>query len=329
MDKYQVDIAVAIVFFNRDDSLKEVFERVRAAKPSKVFLIQDGARANHEGEYEDVLKCRRVFDNIDWDCEIYRNFSNKNMGCGRRVSSGISWVFEHVDQAIILEDDCVIEPTFIPFCAELLEKYKDDRRVSMISGLNHFVDWDCGGNSYFFTKTGAIAAWATWKRVWDDFDFTVSGMEDPYTQRLLSMELGHRRASRTCIPHWLGIQRKQKAGEKIRFWGSQWGLTKYLQGGLAIVPAHSLSNNVGVNAKATFSGDGLEFMPKPMRGWFFQQTKPMEFPLKHPKVMLTDKEYDKKYYDITYPSRIKGLMIRGFYFLKRKVYKAAFRKHAK
>ncbi len=329
MDKYQVEIAVAIVFFNRDDSLKEVFERVRTAKPSKLFLIQDGARANREGEYEDILKCRKVFENIDWECEVYRNFSEENLGCGRRVSSGISWVFEHVDRAIILEDDCIIEPTFIPFCAELLEKYKDDCRVSMISGLNHFNDWDCGGNSYFFTKTGAIAAWATWKRAWEEFDLTVSRIEDPYTQKLLLTEFGHKRAAEIRVRQWLKIREKQKNGETVRFWGPQWGFTKYAGNGLVIVPANSLSSNVGVNAKATFSGGGLEFMPKQMRGWFFQKTRPMVFPLTHPKALLCDREYDKKYYDITYPPCIKGIMIRGYYFLKRKVYGIIFRKRAK
>jgi len=158
---------------------------------------------------------------------------------------------------------------------------------------------------------------------------TVSRIDDPYTQKLLLMEFGHKHAAKARVRQWVNVHQMQKRGETVRFWGPQWGFVKYSGNGLVIVPSHSLSNNVGVNAKATFSGGGLEFMPKQMREWFFQKTRPMEFPLKHPRVMICDREYDKRYYDITYPNRIKGLMLRGFYFLKRKVYGIVFRKFVK
>lgn len=226
-----------------------------------------------------------------------------------------------MDRAVIIEDDCVIEPTYFNFCAELLEKYKDDERVMMISGLNHFGDWDCGGNSYFFTQTGAIAAWATWKRVWDQFDFNISDFGDTYNQKLIADSFHHKRAAKARMANWQSIYEKGQKGEYIRYWGPQFGYVKYKSGGMCIVPSHSLSSNVGVNAKATFSGAGLEFMKKSMRGWFFQKTRPMEFPLVHPTVMRIDTQYDKKYYDISFPNRATAFFTRAYYFVKRTIYK--------
>ena len=320
MENYLVDIPVALIFFNRDESLKKVFEQVRKAKPSKLFLIQDGARENRQDDVDGIAACRKIVEDIDWKCEIHRNFSDKNLGCGRRVSSGISWVFEYVDRAVILEDDCVIEPTFINFCDELLEKYKDDERVCMISALNHFNDWNCGDSSYLFAKTGAIAAWATWKRVWDKFDFKIEDYEDAYVQNVVKNSFGHKRAAKARMENWKNVFEAGKASGNIRYWGPQFGFLKYRTTALAIVPSHSLSSNIGVDPKATFSGAGTEFMKKSMRSWFFQKTRPMEFPLKHPKAILPDTKYDKKYYDITYPNVIVSFFTKGFYFVKRKLY---------
>lgn len=320
MKKSLLDIPVALIFFNRDDSLKLVFEQVRIARPSKLFLIQDGARDDRDDDIEGIAACRKVVENIDWECEVYKNYSNVNLGCGHRVSSGISWAFEHTDRLVILEDDCVIEPTFINFCCELLEKYKNDNRIRMISALNHFCDWDCGDNSYFFSKCGAIAAWATWKRVWDEFDFEIKDFNNEYSLKLIKDSFGHKRAAKYSIKLWREVSRKVIAGEKIRFWGPQFGFLSYQSATVAIIPSHTLSSNVGVGAKATFSGGGAEFMKKSMRNWFFQKTRPMEFPLKHPTTVLPDVDYDTKYYNITYPNPIVRFVTRVFYFCKRKIY---------
>ena len=122
---------VAIIFFNRPNTLKRVFEAVCKAKPKNLFLVQDGSRG--EEDEEKIKKCREIVEKIDWDCNVYKNYSDVNLGCGKRPQTGISWVFEHVERAIILEDDCVPQNSFFHFCDELLEKYADDKRVLMIS----------------------------------------------------------------------------------------------------------------------------------------------------------------------------------------------------
>lgn len=125
--------------------------------------------------------------------------------------------FENVESAIILEDDCVIEPSFIRFAAELLEKYKDDERVTMISGLNHFENWNCGKNSYFFTRTGAIAAWATWRRVWSKYDFNISDFGDAYNRKVLFESFNHKRAAKARINTWRSIYEKRAEAKHLTF----------------------------------------------------------------------------------------------------------------
>lgn len=131
-----VDVPVMLLFFNRPDTLKQVFDAVKQARPSTLLLVQDGAREGKEGEEELVRQCRNIVEDIDWDCTVYKNYSDVNLSCDHREFTGISWAFEHVDRLIILEDDCVPCQSFFPFCAELLEKYKDDTRVDRICGFN-------------------------------------------------------------------------------------------------------------------------------------------------------------------------------------------------
>ncbi|MCR6546204.1 hypothetical protein NVS47_11895 [Dehalobacterium formicoaceticum] len=318
---YAIDIPVALIFFARPDTFSKVFAEVKKARPSKLFLIQDGPREDREDDIAGIAACLKVIEDIDWECRVYKNFSQKNLGCGVRVSSGISWVFEHVDRALILEDDTIVNPQFFKFCAELLERYKDDERICMISGLNHFKEWDCGGNSYFFTKTGAIAAWATWKRAWEQFDFLLIGMGDENTVRLLRENFNHKRAAKKRVKDWLDVHQGAKKGKEPRFWGMQWSYVKYVTNALAIVPKHNQSCNIGLGEKASFSGPGIKFMPRKVASWFFMNIGEIEFPLKHPDVIMCDTKYDKKYYDITYPPQLVRYTNKIYYKCKREVYK--------
>ena len=165
--EYRCKSPVALIFFNRPDTLEKVFEKVRKVRPEKLFLIQDGPR--NEKDFEKIAECRTIVENVDWECEVIKDYSNVNLGCGVRPQSGITNALKQVDRLIILEDDCVPEESFFEYCDEMLEKYKDDERICYISGLNHFESWDCGDNDYFFAKTGAIAAWATWRRSWSEY----------------------------------------------------------------------------------------------------------------------------------------------------------------
>ena len=155
MTKNTIDVPVMILFFTRQDTLKKVFDSVKEAKPQKIFLFQDGPR--NEKDMEKILECRKVVEDIDWDCEVYRNYSDKNLGCDKSQVAAFKWAFGIVDRLIFLEDDCVPAQSFYPFCQCLLEKYQYDQRAHMICGMNHVGDYsDEINEDYLFAKTPTI-----------------------------------------------------------------------------------------------------------------------------------------------------------------------------
>ncbi len=290
-----IDVPVLLIFFIRPNTFREVFAGVKEARPSKLFLACDGPRENHPDDAEKIAECRKIASEIDWECEVYTNYAEKNLGCGIRPQSAISWALESVDRVIILEDDCVPELSFFGYAAELLERYKDDTRVGMISGLNHFKDWDCGGYSYCFAKNAAIWGWATWRRVWKDYDYTVDKVNDAYVQKILPPNMPGTNASRRRkLKWWQEASARLRAGENLSYWDLQFDFLKFAYSYLQIVPKHNLIHNIGMGegashfSKAKVHGEKhqwkkgeLEFMP----------TKPMELPLSHPPIMVYDYDY--------------------------------------
>ncbi len=162
---------VVVIIFKRTDTTEKVFEAIRLAKPPKLFVIADGPRADHPGEAEKCEAARAIIERVDWECEVLKNYSDTNLGCAKRVSSGLDWVFSNVEEAIILEDDCVPHLTFFPFCEELLEKYRYDTRIASISGQNVQFGRERTNYSYYFSRYNHCWGWATWRRAWQHFDF--------------------------------------------------------------------------------------------------------------------------------------------------------------
>jgi hypothetical protein len=144
------------MIFNRPDLTAQVFQEIAKAKPAKLFVIADGPRPHWLGEAGRCAATRAVVERVDWNCEVVKNYSDKNFGCGVRVATGIRWVLEQTEEAINLEDDCVPHPTFFRFCEELLDRYRDDERVMQISGGNFHSGRKWGPYHYFFPVT-AIA----------------------------------------------------------------------------------------------------------------------------------------------------------------------------
>jgi len=154
-----LQVPIVFIIYNRPDLTERVFDSIRKAKPNKLLVVSDGPRFT-----EDVEKCkcvRAVIDKVDWDCEVLKNFPEVNLGCRKRVSSGLDWVFSEVEEAIILEDDCLPAPSFLSFCQTLLERYRDDERVMHISGNNFQFGISRTEYSYYFSKYTHLWGWAT------------------------------------------------------------------------------------------------------------------------------------------------------------------------
>ena len=307
-----IDVPVSMIFFNRPDSLKKCFEAVREARPSKLFLIQDGARPNNKKDEENILKCREIVEAVDWECEVVKIYSDVNLGCGKRIYSGIKEVFNYVDRTIILEDDIVASKDFFYFCKELLEKYRDDERIIDIAGMNH-----CGENkncpySYFYSEIGSCWGWATWKRCWDKMEYEFDFLDDTYAVRCFLKSYYRTKKERKNIVKEAKRRRQiLKTGGRLSAWTYQFMIEGYLQSTLSIIPQKNLITNIGLTEDSGHATNSIKKIPKGLQKVFFAKTYNIEWPLVHPKYVIEDGEYAKEV--------VKILGIRGVRVITRKI----------
>jgi len=237
--------AVLFLIYKRPDTTKQVFEAIRQAKPTRLYVAADGPKADVLGEAEKVQQARDiVLNGVDWDCEVKTLFRDTNLGCKYGVSGGIDWFFEHEEEGIILEDDTLPSQSFFWFCQELLERYRYDTRIFLISGYNKQGVWKCAESDYFFSNYGGIWGWASWRRAWAHNDINLKWLDEAIKRKALLNLLGKRqgKARETVI---------QRANCKIDTWDYSWGFSRHINNGLACVPSKSLIQNIGFSPEAT------------------------------------------------------------------------------
>jgi hypothetical protein len=279
---------VAFLLYNRPQRTAAVFERIAEARPSKLLLVADGPKP---GEADRCKAAREaVLNHIDWPCELLCDLAESNLGCRQRVSSGLDWVFSQVDQAVILEDDCVPDPTLFRFFDQMLLRYRDDTRVMMISGFNPLRQgWKSDTQQYHFSYCGSIWGWASWRRAWRFYDVEMT---------LWAREEVRNRIKDVFVDPQLYTGRMQ-AYEKcfrgeIDTWDFQWSFARAIQSGLSVVPAQNLVSNIGFGADATHTkraGGTLEALP----------TVPMTFPIRFHDYVAVDREYDRAFQNVLTP----------------------------
>ncbi len=235
---------VAFLIFNRPDVTLRVFEAIRSAKPKKLLIIADGPR--FPKEFQKCNEARKIIDRVDWDCEVLTNISEINLGCKLRVSSGLDWVFSEVEEAIILEDDCLPTESFFYFCQALLEHYRNDMRVMHISGNNFKSDNYATNYSYSFTKYGGIWGWATWQRAWQHYDRDMKNWLE--VKQNSSIDYVYDDWAEKM--YWTSIFDRVVTGIPGT-WDYQWLYARWMQHELSISPAVNLVSNIGFGADAT------------------------------------------------------------------------------
>lgn len=289
MNKAKIDIPVLILFFNRPVLLQRVFEQVREARPSKLYLFQDGARQGRPDDVINIEKCREVVAHIDWECEVHMNYQEKNNGCDPSEYLSQKWMFETEEMGIILEDDDVPSQSFFPFCKELLEKYKNDQRINMICGMNNIgVSENCPYD-YLFTTYETIWGWATWKRVIDEWTEKVEFVENAYVTRQFSQLYKNKREGKRLIAHYKDCNKKG-----IAYYEAILTANSLSQSRLNIVPKWNMISNIGFTGESTHGAASLDLLPKGIRRVFNMKVYEYEFPLNHPPFIIEDVEYLNK-----------------------------------
>jgi len=275
MNDWQLKAPVAFFIFNRPYTTEKAFEAIRQAKPTKLLVVADGPRADRPGEVEKCAAARAIIDRVDWDCEVLKNYSDVNQGCKLRVSSGLDWIFDTVEEAIILEDDCLPHPAFFRFCEELLEKYRGDKRIAMISGVNFQFGRKRTSYSYYFSRYTHIWGWASWRRAWEYYDVTMKLWPTIKEGGWLQDILGNFQTSK----YWGNIFQSVYDG-KINTWDYQWTFACWVQCGLSILPNVNLVSNIGFGINSTHTKGQSKFANMPV--------EPITFPLLHPPYVLRD-----------------------------------------
>ena len=281
MSTGQLKTSVVFIVFNRPDTTERVFAEIAKARPPKLLVVGDGPRANRSGEAEKVAATRAIIKRVDWDCEVLTNFSEVNLGCKQRVSSGIDWVFDQVPEAIILEDDCLPDPTFFQFCQEMLERYRHDQRIGMISGDNFQFDRRRNDDSYYFSKYVHVWGWATWRDRWiGSYDVTMSKWPRIREEGGLADMVGDTREA----TYWQKIFDRVHNGE-IDTWDYQWVLANWVEGRMSITPAVNLISNIGFGRDATHTTGGSDLANLGLTS--------LSFPLIHPLGVFRNAQADK------------------------------------
>jgi hypothetical protein len=279
MSDFKLKTPVAFIIFNRPDTTERVFAEIAKARPPKLLVIADGQRADHSDDAEKCAAVRAIIDGVDWSCEVLTNYSDVNLGCKRRVSSGLDWVFDTVEEAIILEDDCLPHPTFFRFCEEMLEKYRDDERIAMISGDNFQFGRNRTKYSYYFSRYTHIWGWASWRRAWDSYDVDMKIWPEIRDGGWLEDLLGAKKS----VWYWKNRFENVYKG-KIDTWDYQWTFSCWIQSALTVIPNVNLVSNIGFDSDAVHTKVGNEFAE--------METESMRFPISHPNYILRDSAAD-------------------------------------
>lgn len=303
------NIPILLVFFNREDVVMRTFSMIREAQPAKLYLACDGAREGREGEKQLVDNLReKILSQVDWDCEVKTRFLDKNVGCSLGVSTAVDWLFENEEVGIVLEDDCLAQKSFFPFVEEMLERYKNDERIGLIAGYNPVDEKHRISESYCFSKYKSTWGWATWRRVWKNMDLNMSWRDTDAAESIIK-NMGYEGVD---VRYWK-YRLKAIDAQFVSAWDWQFFFSQAAQNQLTVYPKVSLISNIGFGEGAThtsFNSNADEYLT----------SKELEFPLQHPKYVVPDYKFDKRFYknNNTFYNRINQLIPFG---LKRRIKK--------
>jgi hypothetical protein len=287
-------VAVLFLVFNRPDVTEKVLAAIRTAQPPRLYIAADGARPNKPAEKEACDAVRKLVEaGVDWPCKVHTLFREHNLGCRQAVSTAIDWFFEHEEAGIILEDDCLPNPSFFPYCEELLYHYRDDTRVMHINGNNIMRGWVHDSDySYYFTHHAAIWGWASWRRAWKHYHVDTPLLPELERKKYFWRHFFNGIEARMLLRPLWATHNKQ-----LDTWDYQWSFAIIIQSGLSIMPIVNLISNIGFGGEATHTFN-------PSHPWANLPSASLPQPLEHPKFVLRDPISDYQLLKITLRDKI-------------------------
>lgn len=300
MCKIGFDVPVVLIIFKRKDTVLQIIDRLRQIKPMKIYLLSDQGR--NEEEINRVSDVRRTVENaIDWNCTVVKNYAKQNRGVYGNIALGARWIFEREEYAIFLEDDNLPELTFFPFCKELLYKFKDDTRIMWICGTNYLGRYTAkNGSSYMFTKHMLPCGWASWSNKFLKFyDGEIALFKDTYVRERFLADFSNKAMRDVYEAPLLRYEKEIAQGKQPYSWDYQMCLTVRANSMFGISPVCNQIKNIGVDMDSEHGGNSMNKVMT--RRFCGMPSYPLEFPLKHPKGVMTDLEYEEKINKVVTP----------------------------
>jgi hypothetical protein len=248
-------VPVVLVAFARADTLALVLASLRQVRPRLLLVVTDGPRATHPGDAAACAAVRAVLQTIDWPCDIRRRQSDRNLGCDASITTGLDWAFRQVDEAIVLEDDVVPDPSFFPWCAAMLRRHRHDPAVMQVSGRNELGRWGHAGVDHLLVRRGSVWGWATWARAWSGVDRTWFAAPDGPKRGGAALD---RLILDPLLADHLSVHLGLAASGERPGWDVMWSICRILAGGLSVIPPVNLIANIGFGAGATRTKNGAD-----------------------------------------------------------------------
>lgn len=270
--------------FNRPEETSRVLAVLAEQQVPVLYVHCDGAREGRKNDDENVAAVKQLIkEGVTWPCEVHTMYEERNYGCGMGPYRAMTWFFENVEEGIILEDDCVPHPDFFMYCQELLERYRDNERIAVIGGTNRHPDRVRSKYSYYFSPYAETWGWATWRRVWQqyEYDFDITDFD------FLRHVLPHIK-SYGVARHWLNLlrqMRKDNAAGTKTYWDFQLDLLSLYKHWINIIPSVNMISNIGFNSRATHTF-GSSHANAAVHGIF---------PLKHPQRIYINLSGNKEF----------------------------------
>lgn len=276
-----MDTPILLMTYRRPENTNYILQLLKKFKQKNIFVFNDGLKNKshlkaHQETRNAILKFKK-------ENKIKLIFPNKNLTQKKNLPYALNFIFKNYDRAIILEDDCIPNKSFFRFCNLLLEKYKDDNRISQISG-NNFLNFKKfkrrNKDSYFFSLFTSSWGWATWKNRWNNYyDTEIKVWPEIKKERWLQDIFMNKQS----IDFWTkAFDRRYKLLDND--WDRPWTLINLANNRLNIFPSKNLISNIGADNSA------LHLNPKK---WNKLKLEDIKFPLSHPKIICCDRSVDE------------------------------------
>ena len=271
----QLETPVLFITFKRPDTTEKVFESIRQARPKRLYIAQNIPKGDDPTTLKKWNDVRTIVESVDWVCDVRRLYREQYLDARTSISTAINWFFEHEEEGIILEDDCLPHPTFFRFCEELLDKYRDDTRIAMISGNNFQFGRKRTEYSYYFSRYPHIWGWASWRRSWRNYDVDMKLWPEIRDGEWLKDILLDEKVAR----YWAKRIEQVYSGS-IDTWDLQWMFYRWVNNELAVLPNVNLVSNIGFGHESTHTKHKSKLSE--------MEVSSISFPLSHPDFVIRD-----------------------------------------